>query len=66
MSDSPPRSDADVPGWLDERGIPGIVDLHVHFMPDRVQEKVWAFFDRVGAVLPVLGHGVVVMPLSVA
>ncbi len=26
-------------------GLPGIVDLHVHFMPDRVQQKVWSFFD---------------------
>jgi hypothetical protein len=22
------------------------VDLHVHFMPDRVLRKVWAYFDR--------------------
>ncbi len=24
----------------------GLVDLHVHFMPDRVLRKVWAYFDR--------------------
>ncbi|MBS1674695.1 MAG: amidohydrolase, partial [Actinobacteria bacterium] len=41
-------SDADVPAWLRAHGVPGIVDLHVHFMPDRVQQKVWAYFDRVG------------------
>lgn len=41
-------SDAAVPAWLRERGVPGIVDLHVHFMPNRVQQKVWDFFDRVG------------------
>lgn len=34
---------------LQRLGIPGIVDLHVHFMPQRVQEKVWAFFDQVEA-----------------
>ncbi|MCQ9387193.1 amidohydrolase [Brevibacterium sp. 50QC2O2] len=45
--ESPPISDADIPAWLHERGIPGIVDLHVHFMPERVQAKVWDFFDHV-------------------
>jgi uncharacterized protein len=24
----------------------GLVDLHVHFMPDSVLQKVWAYFDR--------------------
>ena len=24
----------------------GLVDLHTHFLPDRVLRKVWAFFDR--------------------
>ncbi len=26
-------------------GLPGLVDLHVHFLPPRVLAKVWAFFD---------------------
>lgn len=26
-------------------GLPGLMDLHVHFMPHRVMEAVWAFFD---------------------
>ncbi|WP_106619928.1 amidohydrolase family protein [Saccharothrix carnea] len=25
--------------------VPGLVDVHVHFMPQRVLDKVWAFFD---------------------
>lgn len=29
-------------GW---RPAGGLVDLHVHFMPERVLHKVWAFFD---------------------
>lgn len=41
-----PLSDAEIPEWLERHGIPGIVDLHVHFMPERVQQKVWAVFDR--------------------
>jgi uncharacterized protein len=26
-------------------GLPGLVDVHAHFMPSNVQAKVWAFFD---------------------
>ncbi|KOX25560.1 hydrolase [Saccharothrix sp. NRRL B-16348] len=26
--------------------VPGLVDVHVHFMPQRVLDKVWAFFDE--------------------
>lgn len=29
-------------------GLPGLVDVHTHFMPDRVMAKVWAYFDQVG------------------
>jgi cytosine/adenosine deaminase-related metal-dependent hydrolase len=28
-------------------GIPGLIDVHVHFYPQRMLEKVWAYFDRV-------------------
>jgi uncharacterized protein len=28
-------------------GLPGLVDIHVHFMPDNVLRKVWDYFDRV-------------------
>ncbi|MGH3761193.1 amidohydrolase family protein [Actinophytocola sp.] len=38
--------DADVPGFVAGLGLPGLVDVHVHFMPDAVQRKVWEFFDR--------------------
>jgi predicted TIM-barrel fold metal-dependent hydrolase len=41
-----PSTDAQVPAWVAGLDLPGLVDLHVHFMPDRVQRKVWAFFDR--------------------
>lgn len=27
-------------------GLPGLVDIHVHFLPDSVMRKVWAYFDR--------------------
>jgi uncharacterized protein len=30
--------------WQD-LGLPGLIDIHTHFMPDNVLAKVWAFFD---------------------
>ena len=29
-------------------GLPGLVDVHTHFMPRNVLDKVWAYFDAVG------------------
>ena len=43
---TPPLDDADVPRWTAELGLPGLVDIHVHFMPERMLRKVWANFDR--------------------
>jgi predicted TIM-barrel fold metal-dependent hydrolase len=42
---SPPVEDADVPRYWRELGLPGLVDAHVHFLPPRVQEKVWQYFE---------------------
>ena len=28
-----------------ELGLPGLIDVHTHFMPERVMAKVWAYFD---------------------
>lgn len=41
-----PTADAEIPTFLAQLGLDGIVDLHVHAMPDRLQHAVWAFFDR--------------------
>lgn len=41
-----PSSDTEVRPWLAELGVPGLVDLHTHFLPERVLQKVWAYFDR--------------------
>jgi predicted TIM-barrel fold metal-dependent hydrolase len=41
---SPPVDDADVPRYWQELGLPGLVDVHVHFLPERVQAKVWRYF----------------------
>lgn len=40
-----PSADAEVAAWVGELGLPGLVDLHVHFLPEPVQRKVWAYFD---------------------
>ncbi|EHR59807.1 amidohydrolase family protein [Saccharomonospora cyanea] len=40
-----PRSDEDVADWVRGLGLDGIVDVHVHFLPERVLRKVWAYFD---------------------
>lgn len=32
-------------------GLPGIIDVHTHFMPQRVLDKVWAYFDSVGPLV---------------
>jgi hypothetical protein len=38
--------DVDVPAWWRALGVPGLVDVHVHFMPPSVMTKVWAYFDN--------------------
>ncbi len=43
-----PPTDAEIPAYLRALGLPGLADVHVHFMPHNVLEKVWGFFDRVG------------------
>jgi hypothetical protein len=39
------ESAAVVAFWHD-LGLPGLVDIHTHFMPANVLAKVWAFFDQ--------------------
>jgi uncharacterized protein len=57
MSIEPPVDDADVPRYWRELGLPGLVDVHVHFLPERVQAKVWAYFaaaeTHYGAAWPI-------------
>ena len=46
-----PVDDAAVPAFWRELGLPGLVDVHVHFMPERVLAKVRAYFDSAGPLL---------------
>jgi uncharacterized protein len=46
-------TDDEIPGFLAELGIPGIVDAHVHFLPDGLQDAVWRWFDGLTPSWPV-------------
>ena len=45
----PTLTDTALPAVLAAQGVPGLVDVHTHFMPQNVLAKVWAFFDGVGS-----------------
>lgn len=48
---SPPDSAveaAQVRALWEPLGLPGIIDVHTHFMPSRVMTKVWDYFDAAG------------------
>ncbi|SDJ99574.1 hypothetical protein SAMN05421874_104326 [Nonomuraea maritima] len=47
-------SDAGVPGWWRALGLPGLIDLHVHFLPERMERRVWHHFHHGG---PLMGEG---------
>ncbi|MEV1286212.1 amidohydrolase family protein [Micromonospora sp. NPDC049679] len=48
-----PTSDAEVPAFWQALGLPGLADVHVHFMPPRLLRKVWAYFDAAGPLVGV-------------
>jgi uncharacterized protein len=37
--------DEDVPAFWRSLGLPGLIDIHVHFYPERMLRKVWKYFD---------------------
>jgi uncharacterized protein len=40
-----PTHDGEVGDFVRGLGLPGLVDIHVHLLPHRLQEAVWAYFD---------------------
>src|SRR6187455_1577684 len=38
-------TDDDVPAFWTTLGLPGLADVHTHFLPERMQRRVWAHFD---------------------
>jgi hypothetical protein len=47
----PPGEDADVPAFCRALGIPGLADVHVHFLPPRLLRRVWEYFDAAGPLV---------------
>ncbi len=50
MTESPEPVEATRRFWRD-LGLPGLFDIHVHFLPENVQRKVYAQFDAAGPKL---------------
>lgn len=46
-----PASDGDVPAFWRGLGLPGLADIHVHFLPPRMLRRVWAYFDEAGPLV---------------
>ncbi len=46
-----PESDAEVVGWWQDLGLPGLFDVHVHFLPPKIMAKVRAQFDSAGPLI---------------
>jgi uncharacterized protein len=40
--------DAEVPDFWRALGLPGLFDVHVHFLPDNIQRRVYEQFDQAG------------------
>ncbi len=47
----PTLRDEDLPAFWRDLGLPGVIDVHTHFMPHRVLRKVWAYFDAAGPLV---------------
>lgn len=43
--------DDDVPAFWAGLGLPGLADVHTHFLPARMQRRVWAHFDEAGPLI---------------
>jgi predicted TIM-barrel fold metal-dependent hydrolase len=43
--------DNDVPAFWRNLGLPGLADVHTHFLPERMQRRVWAHFDGAGPLI---------------
>ncbi|MGI8667536.1 MAG: amidohydrolase family protein [Jatrophihabitans sp.] len=42
----PGLTDAEVPAVWQRLGLPGLADIHIHFLPAAMLAKVWRFFDE--------------------
>jgi len=49
----PPEEDADIPVFCRALGVPGLADIHTHFLPPRMLRRVWEYFDQSGPLVGV-------------
>ncbi|MFZ5870232.1 MAG: amidohydrolase family protein [Actinomycetota bacterium] len=49
-ADAPAADTGVVPFWR-RLGLPGLVDVHTHFLPARMLRRVWAHFDAAGPLI---------------
>jgi uncharacterized protein len=49
----PPEEDTDLPAFCRALGVPGLADIHVHFLPPRMLRRVWQYFDEAGPLVGV-------------
>src|SRR5271165_582530 len=49
----PPQEDLDIPAFCQALGVPGLADIHTHFLPPRMLRKVWGYFDQAGPLVGV-------------
>ncbi len=47
----PPEEDDDIPGFCRVLGVPGLADVHTHFLPPRLLKRVWEYFDAAGPLI---------------
>jgi predicted TIM-barrel fold metal-dependent hydrolase len=48
-----PEDDAEVPAFCRDLGVPGLADIHTHFLPPRMLRRVWEYFDEAGPLVGV-------------
>ncbi|MFF7636211.1 amidohydrolase family protein [Kitasatospora sp. NPDC008050] len=46
-----PAEAARITAFWQRLGLPGLIDVHTHFMPENVLAKVWAYFDAAGPLI---------------
>ena len=48
MPHAPAGGDDDVPEFSRALGVPGLADVHTHFLPPRMLKRVWEYSTRPG------------------
>jgi len=51
LSVPPPRTDDDVPAYWQALGLPGLIDVHTHFLPPNLLRRVWEYFESAGPLI---------------